>query len=98
LSEWYANQHKRSSNFRKLLQERIESKNPRRNLTAEETRRLTKLEAIAEKLRRAENLQNRQLQTLLSEGEYAQIQEEWKEQLEIRNEFKDKPSDLKRYK
>ena len=80
-----------------MLQERIESKNPRRNLTAEETRRLTKLEAIAEKLRRAENLQNRQLQTWLSEGEYAQIEEEWKEQLEIRNELKDKPSDLMRY-
>ena len=34
----------------KLLKERIEKANPRRNLTAEETKRLNKLEAIADKL------------------------------------------------
>jgi hypothetical protein len=39
-----------NSNFRMLLQERIEKANPRRHLTAEETKRLAKLEAIAEKL------------------------------------------------
>jgi hypothetical protein len=31
------NQKKSNGNFRKLLQERIEKANPRRNLTAEET-------------------------------------------------------------
>ena len=85
------------SNFQKFLQERIEKANPRRELTAEETKRLQKLEAIADKLKRGENVQNRQLQTWLSEDEYAQIEAEWKEQLELRNELKDKPSDLKRY-
>ena len=43
-----------------LLQERIEKANPRRKLTAEEAKRLAKLEAIAEKLKRGENVQNRQ--------------------------------------
>ena len=43
------------------------------------------------------NIQNRQLQTWLSEDEYAQIEAEWKEQLELRSELEDKPSDLKRY-
>ena len=85
------------SNFRKLLQERIEKSNPRRNLTAEEAKRLAKLEAIAEKLTRGENVQNRQLQTWLSVDEYEQIEAEWQEQLELREELKDKPSDLKRY-
>jgi hypothetical protein len=33
----------------------------------------------------------------LSEDEYAQIEAEWQEQLELREELKDKPSDLKRY-
>ena len=96
MSEWYDNQ-KPSSNFRKLLQERIEKANPRRKLDADETKRLAKLEAIADKLKRGENVQNRQLQTWLSEEEYEQLEYEWQEQLELRNELKDKPSDLKRY-
>ena len=63
MSEWLDNQKQSSSNFRKLLQERTEKTNPRRKLTCEETKRLTKLEAVADKLRRRENVQNRQLQT-----------------------------------
>jgi hypothetical protein len=97
LSEWFENQKKSSSNIRKWLQERIEKTNPRRELTAAETKRLKKLEAIADKLKRGENVQNRQFQTWLSEEEYEQLECEWKEQLELRNELKDKPSDLKRY-
>ena len=48
MSEWFDNR-KKSTNFRKLLQERIDKTNPRRNLTTEETKRLAKLEAIANK-------------------------------------------------
>ena len=80
-----------------MLQERNESVNPRRELTAEETKRLNKLETIADKLKRGENVQNRQLQTWLSEDEYAQIEAEWQEQLQLREELKDKPSELTRY-
>ena len=97
MSEWYGSQKKRSGNFRQMLQERIEKVNPRRELTAEETKRLYKLEGIADKLKRGENVQNRQLQTWLSEEEYEQLEYELKEQLELREEIKDKPSDLKRY-
>jgi len=68
-----------------------------RNLTADETKSLTKLEAIADKLQRGVNVQNRQLQTWLNKEEYEQLEYEWQEQLELRNELKDKPSDLKRY-
>ena len=63
MSEWFDNQKQSNSNFHKLVQERIEKANPRRNLTAEEARRLAKLETIADKLKRGENVQNRQLQT-----------------------------------
>lgn len=63
MSEWYDNQRKASSNFRMLLQERINEANPRRKLTAEETKRLAKLQIIVDKLKRGENEQNRQLQT-----------------------------------
>ena len=97
MSEWYDSQKKPSSNFRQLEQERIESKNPRRKLTTEESKRLAKLESIADKLKRGVNVQNRQLKTWLSEEEYEQLDYEWQEQLELRTELEDKPSDLKQY-
>ena len=97
MSEWYNSQKQAIGNVRKLLQERIEQATQRRQLTTEETKRLTKLEAIADKLKRGENVQNRQLKTWLSEDEYAQLEYEWKEQLELRIELKDKPSEIKRY-
>ena len=97
MSEWYDNQTKTRRSLRKVLLERIEKANPRRKLTSEETKRLSKLEGIADKLRRGENVQNRQLQKWLSKEEYAQLEYDWKEQLELRSELKDKPSDLKRY-
>ena len=92
MSEWLDNQKQSISSIRQLLQERNESVNPRRELTAEETKRLNKLEGIADKLKRGENVQNRQLQTWLSEDEYEQLEYEWQEQLELRSELKDKPN------
>ena len=74
MSEWFDSQKKSNSNLHKLLQERIDKTNPRRTLTAEEEKRLSKLEAIAVKLKRGENVQNRQLETWLSEDEYVQIE------------------------
>jgi hypothetical protein len=70
MSEWQNMQKDLSDNFRKFLQERIDKANPRRKLTAEEKRRLSKLEVIAAKLKRGENVQNRQLKTWLSDDEY----------------------------
>ena len=80
-----------------MLQERLEKTNPRRTLTAEESKHLSKLEAIADKLKRGENVQNRQLQTWLSADEYEQIAAEWDTQKLFREELKDKPTELKRY-
>ena len=80
MSEWLGNQRNQSTDFRQLLQERIDKANPRRELTAEEAKRLARLEAIAEKLKCGENVQNRQLQTWLSEEEYEQLDYEWQEQ------------------
>ena len=94
---WRDSQKKPSSNLRELLQERIKKSNPRRNLTPDEAKRLAKLKVISDRLGHGENVQNRQLQTWLSEDEYEQLEYEWKEQLELRSELKDKPSDLKRY-
>jgi hypothetical protein len=52
-----------------LHKERIEKANLRLKLTAKETKHLAKVEAIAEKLKHGENVQNRQLQTWLCEDE-----------------------------
>ena len=46
MSEWCNNHKQSSNNFHRLLQERIEKANPRRDLTAKEAKRLAKLEAI----------------------------------------------------
>ncbi|MDA7799754.1 hypothetical protein N9A13_01725 [Alphaproteobacteria bacterium] len=97
MSEWFDSQNKPSSNFRKMLQERVEKDNTLRKLTSQEDKRLNKLKAIADKLMRGENVQNRQLQTCLSEDEYEQIAAEWDTQKLFREELKDKPSELKRY-
>lgn len=81
MRECYDNQKQSSSDFRKLLQERIEKANPRHELTAQEAKRLSRLDAIADKLQRGESVQNRQLQTWLSADEYEQIEAELQEQL-----------------
>ena len=62
MSEWYDSQKNLVVTL-KLLLERIDKANQRRTLTAEEQRRLSKLEAIAVKLKLRENVQTRQLQT-----------------------------------
>jgi len=97
MSEWLDSQQKPSGNFCKLLQERIEKTNPRRTLTAKESKRLSRLEGIIDKLRRGENVQNRQLQTCLSDDKYKQLASEWDTQKLFREELKDKPDELKRY-
>ena len=79
MSEWLDNQKQSRSNFCKSLQERIDKANPRRKLTSEEEKRYSKLESIADKLRRGENVQNRQLKTWLSDEEYEQLDYEWQE-------------------
>ena len=79
------------------IRKAISNSCPLRKLTSKESKRLAKLEAIADKLKRRENVQNRQLQTWLNEEECQQLEYEWQEQLLLRSELKDKPSDLKRY-
>ena len=97
MSGWQDMQKKPIVDFRKFLQECFDKTSPRRQLAKDETTKLAKLEGIAEKLKRGENVQNRQLQTWLSENQYAELEQAWQEQLELREEHKDKPDELKRY-
>ena len=82
MTEWFDNQKKTGCNICQLLIERIEKANPRRKLISEENKRLTKLEATADKLKRGQIVQNRQLQRWLRKDEYAQLEAEWQEQLD----------------
>ena len=66
MSEWQDMQKKPIVDFSKFLQERLDKTIPRRKLAKDETTKRVKLEGIVEKLKRGENVQNRQLQTWLS--------------------------------
>jgi hypothetical protein len=57
MNEWYESQNHHSTNLRKFLHERIETANPLRKVTSEEAKRLAKLEDIATRLKRGENVQ-----------------------------------------
>ncbi len=64
MGEWFDNQKQSNSYFCSLVQEQIEKAKSRRELNAGESKRFCKLEAIADKLKRVENLQNLQLTNL----------------------------------
>ena len=98
MSSSYSRQGRSISDLRKLVERCESTPKPRREtLTKAETKRLSKLRAIATQLKSGKNVQNRKLQTWLSEEEYAQIAEGWQEQLNAREELNNKPSAVKDY-
>lgn len=99
MSSSYSRQGRSISDLRKLVEGCASTPKPRREtLTKAETKRLSKLRAIATQLKSGKNVQNRKLQTWLTEEEYAQIGEGWQEQLNAREELKkNKPSAVKDY-
>lgn len=60
-------------------------------------KRLAKLRIVLEKLCSGKTVQNRQLQTLLSEESYARYLDDYASQTEIRNSLKEKPSVIVEY-
>lgn len=70
---------------------------PQRELTQEEQIRADKLQGMIERLERGEHIQNRMLKTWLTGEEYAELREGWTEQLDVREELRDKPEEVKRY-
>ena len=96
MSEWYDNQKKPSSDWRKKLAERMAARK-RRKLTAKEKKRLEKLEGMCHQLKRGKNVQNRQLKQWLTENEYKGLEESWEQQKEMRKDYSDKPSEIIEY-
>ena len=60
-------------------------------------KRLAKLRTVHEKLCGGKTVQNRQLQTLLSEESYARYLDDYASQSEMRNSLKEKPSVIVEY-
>ena len=96
MSEWYDNQKKPNTDWRKKLAERM-ARRKRRNLTKNEKKRLEKLEGMCHQLKRGNNVQNRQLKHWLTENEYKEFEESWKQQKEMRIDCSDKPSEVVEY-
>jgi len=59
--------------------------------------RRAKLNIILNQLKGGNHVQNRKLQTWLTEDEYAQLISGWEEQKELRNDIEDKPSEVAEY-
>jgi len=96
MSEWYDNQKKPNTDWRKKLAERM-ARRKRRNLTKNEKKRLEKLEGMCHQLKGGKNVQNRQLKQWLTENEYKGLEESWKQQKEMRIDCSDKPSEVVEY-
>ena len=96
MSEWYDNQKKPSSDWRKKLAKHKASRKQRK-LTAKEKKRLEKLEGMCHQLKRGKNVQNRQLKQWLTENEYKGLEESWEQQKEMRIDCSDKPSEIVEY-
>lgn len=60
-------------------------------------KRLAKLRTVLDKLCSGKTVQNRQLQTLLSEESYARYLDDYASQTEMRNSLKEKPSIIVEY-
>ena len=56
-----------------------------------------KLRGLLKRLKQGENVQNRDLQTWLGEQGYAEYEQRWQEQKELRDELASKPDDVRRY-
>ena len=66
-------------------------------MTLSKEKRLAKLRTVLEKLCSGKTVQNRQLQTLLSEENYARYVDDYTSQTEMRNWLKEKPTVITEY-
>ena len=67
-------------------------------LSKTEKNRLAKINSMLDELRRGENGQNIRLVIWLTEEEYESFESDWESYQNIREELKDKPDELRRYK
>jgi hypothetical protein len=81
--------------LRELINSKIVKIRKLSELSKTEQNRLVKLNGMLVELGRGNNVQNRQLPTWLTEGEYENFEVDWESQKQIREELKDKPDELR---
>ncbi|KPN63024.1 hypothetical protein AKJ29_02420 [Aliiroseovarius crassostreae] len=64
---------------------------------ASEEKRVAKLKSVLEKLTGGKNVQNRQLRSLLGEEAYARFEDDWQQQIELREVLENKPKEVLKY-
>lgn len=62
-----------------------------------DAKRATKLRGLLKRLEQGKNVQNRDLQTWLGEDGYAQYEQEWATQKDLRDELGNKPAEIVEY-
>jgi hypothetical protein len=87
---------KPNTKLRDLLKSKKAKTRKLSELSKIEQNRLVKLNGMLDELVRGKNVQNRQLQTWLTEDEYAQIAAEWDTQKHFIEELREKPNELTR--
>jgi hypothetical protein len=63
----------------------------------DDAKRATKLRGLLKRLKQGKDVQNRDLQTWLGADGYAQYTAEWAAQKDLRNELRDKPTEIIEY-
>ena len=66
-------------------------------MSDDKQKKIAKLRKILDRLSRGEIVQNRQLKTVLSEESYARYLDDYRNQTEMRNWIKEKPSIIAEY-
>ena len=97
MSEWQDMQQKPNTKLQDLLKNKEAKTRELSELSKTEQNRLAKLNGMLDELRGGENVQNRRLDTWLTDAEFEGFESDWESQLQIREDLRDKPDDLKRY-
>ena len=84
MSEWHYMQEEPNTKLRDLLKTNPANTRQLSELSKTEQNRLAKLNGMLYELLRGENVQNRRLQTWPTENQYAELEQAWEEQLELR--------------
>ena len=81
--------------MRGLINSKIVKTRKLSELSKTEQNRLVKLNGMLVELGRGNNVQNRQLPTWLTEGEYENFEVDWESHKQIGEELNDKPDELR---
>jgi hypothetical protein len=100
ISEWQDQQRARAKASRDSIQKRIQqhrAARKRRKLDAEEKERAARLKELVKAAKAGEFLANKTLKRWLTEEQFDSIAERWTNEKEQREQWTDKPDELKEY-